>query len=70
LIVQTQANGQLAMVQAVAQRGRLVAQHACLRLREGVGGGAALKESVAMPEICCSPNSSRRSTGMAGCRWT
>ncbi len=51
LIVQTQASGQLAMVQAVAQRGRLVAQHACLRLREGVGGGAALKESVTLPEI-------------------
>ena len=51
LIVQTQADGPLAMVQAVAQHGRLVAQHACLRLREGVGGGAALKESVAPPEI-------------------
>ena len=51
LIVQTQADGGLAMVQAVAQRGRLVSHHACLRLREGVGGGAALKESVALPEI-------------------
>jgi len=51
LIVQKQADGPLAMVQAVTQRGRLVAHHACLRLREGVGGGAALKESVALPEI-------------------
>jgi hypothetical protein len=34
------------MAQAVADRGRLVAHHACLRVREGVGGGAALKESV------------------------
>jgi ATP-grasp domain len=51
LIVQTQVDGSLAMVQAVAQSGRLVAHHACLRLREGVGGGAALKSSVALPEI-------------------
>jgi hypothetical protein len=39
------------MVQAVAERGRLVAHHACLRLREGVGGGASLKESVALPGL-------------------
>jgi glutathione synthase/RimK-type ligase-like ATP-grasp enzyme len=51
LIVQTQADGPLAMVQAVADRGRLVAHHACLRVREGVGGGASLKESVVLPEI-------------------
>ena len=37
------------MVQAVADRGRLVAHHACLRLREGIGGGASLKESIALP---------------------
>ena len=48
LIVQSQAQGPLAMVQAVADRGRLVAHHACLRLREGVGGGASLKESVVL----------------------
>jgi glutathione synthase/RimK-type ligase-like ATP-grasp enzyme len=48
LIVQTGAEGPLAMVQAVADRGRLVAHHANLRVREGVGGGAALKESVAL----------------------
>lgn len=51
LIVQSQAYGPLAMVQAVADRGRLVAHHACLRLREGVGGGAALKESVVLPGL-------------------
>jgi glutathione synthase/RimK-type ligase-like ATP-grasp enzyme len=51
LIVQSQAYGPLAMAQAVADRGRLVAHHACLRLREGVGGGAALKESVALPGL-------------------
>jgi len=51
LIVQRQAPGPLAMVQAVADRGRLVAHHACLRLREGVGGGASLKESIALPGL-------------------
>ena len=39
------------MVQAVADRGRLVAHHACLRLHEGVGGGASLKESVILPGL-------------------
>ena len=48
LMVQTEVAGPLAMVQAVADRGRLVAHHANLRLRLGVGGGAALKESVAI----------------------
>jgi glutathione synthase/RimK-type ligase-like ATP-grasp enzyme len=51
LIAQSQMYGPLAMAQAVADRGRLVAHHACLRLREGVGGGAALKESVALPGL-------------------
>ena len=51
LIAQSQAFGPLAMVQAVANRGRLVAHHACLRLREGVGGGASLKESIALPGL-------------------
>jgi glutathione synthase/RimK-type ligase-like ATP-grasp enzyme len=51
LIVQTQASGPLAMVQAVANRGRLVAHHACLRVREGVGGGASLKESIVLPGL-------------------
>jgi predicted ATP-grasp superfamily ATP-dependent carboligase len=51
LIAQSQASGPLAMVQAVADRGRLVAHHACLRLREGVGGGASLKEGIALPRL-------------------
>jgi hypothetical protein len=51
LIAQSQASGPLAMVQAVADRGRLVAHHACLRLREGVGGGTSLKESIALPGL-------------------
>jgi hypothetical protein len=36
------------MVQAVADRGRLIAHHANLRVAEGVGGGAAIKRSVAV----------------------
>ncbi|MBV9560137.1 MAG: ATP-grasp domain-containing protein [Bradyrhizobium sp.] len=51
LIAQSQASGPLAMVQAVADRGRLVAHHACLRIREGVGGGASVKESIALPGL-------------------
>jgi predicted ATP-grasp superfamily ATP-dependent carboligase len=51
LIVQALVAGPLAMVQAVADRGRLIAHHACLRLREGVGGGASLKESIDLPGL-------------------
>jgi predicted ATP-grasp superfamily ATP-dependent carboligase len=51
LIAQRQTSGPLAMVQAVAERGRLIAHHACLRLREGVGGGASLKESADLPGL-------------------
>lgn len=51
LIAQSQVSAPLAMVQAVADKGRLVAHHACLRLREGVGGGASLKESTVLPGL-------------------
>lgn len=51
LIAQGQVSGPLAMVQAVAHDGRLIAHHACLRLREGVGGGASLKESIILPGL-------------------
>jgi hypothetical protein len=51
VLVQTQASGPLAMVQALADRGRLVAHHANLRLVEGIGGGAAVKESIALPTL-------------------
>jgi len=51
LLVQTQASGPLAMVQALADEGRLVAHHANLRIREGVGGGASIKESIALPTM-------------------
>ncbi len=52
LLVQAQCDGPLAMVQAVADHGRLVAHHANLRVREGAGGGAALKESIDVPGLC------------------
>jgi glutathione synthase/RimK-type ligase-like ATP-grasp enzyme len=51
LLVQTQASGPLAMVQALADHGRLVAHHANLRVIEGIGGGAAVKESIQLPKI-------------------
>jgi hypothetical protein len=51
LLIQAQSWGPLAMVQAVADNGRLVAHHANLRIREGVGGGASLKESVVLPAM-------------------
>jgi predicted ATP-grasp superfamily ATP-dependent carboligase len=51
LLVQTQASGPLAMVQALADRGRLIAHHANLRVVEGTGGGAAVKESVLLPTL-------------------
>ncbi len=49
--MQTQAEGALAMVQALADHGRLIAHHANLRVVEGIGGGAAIKESVVLPNF-------------------
>lgn len=51
LLVQSAVSGPLAMVQAVADEGRLVVHHSCIRVREGVGGGAAIKESTSIPGI-------------------
>jgi glutathione synthase/RimK-type ligase-like ATP-grasp enzyme len=51
VLVQRQAVGSLAMVQAVVDDGRLIACHANLRVREGVGGGASIKQSVALPAM-------------------
>ncbi len=51
VVVQSQADGPLAMVQAIADGGRLIACHANLRLRDGAGGGASSKESIAVPAI-------------------
>jgi predicted ATP-grasp superfamily ATP-dependent carboligase len=49
VVVQQPAPGPLAMVQAVYDRGRLVAWHANLREREGANGGASAKRSIALP---------------------
>jgi glutathione synthase/RimK-type ligase-like ATP-grasp enzyme len=51
VIVQEAAQGPLAMVQAVVRHGRLIAYHANQRRREGVGGGASLKESIVIPGL-------------------
>jgi glutathione synthase/RimK-type ligase-like ATP-grasp enzyme len=51
LVVQQQCIGPLAMVQAVADHGRLVAHHANSRVQEGIGGGAAIKESIVVPRM-------------------
>ena len=51
LLVQDQVDGPLAMVQAVADHGRLVALHANVRVREGASGGASSKESLVDPRI-------------------
>ncbi len=51
VLVQAQASGPLAMVQAVADQGRLVAWNANLRVREGAGGCATSKESILHSEI-------------------
>lgn len=47
VVVQDEVPGPLLMVQAVFDAGRLVALHACERVREGLGGGASHKRSVA-----------------------
>jgi len=51
VLVQRQAFGPLAMVQAVIDDGRLIAFHANLRVREGLGGGASIKESVTLASM-------------------
>lgn len=51
VLVQEAVDAPLLMVQAVADRGRLVALHANRRVSEGPGGGATHKESVREPEV-------------------
>jgi glutathione synthase/RimK-type ligase-like ATP-grasp enzyme len=51
LLVQRESHGPLAMVQAIADDGHLIAHHANLRLREGVGGGASIKQSVTIASM-------------------
>jgi glutathione synthase/RimK-type ligase-like ATP-grasp enzyme len=49
LLIQQPVPGPLVMVQSVFARGELVACHACLRVREGTGGGASHKLGIALP---------------------
>ncbi|HKN28574.1 MAG TPA: ATP-grasp domain-containing protein [Roseiarcus sp.] len=49
LLAQEAAAGRLAMIQALADEGRLIAFHANARIREGAGGGASVKESLPLP---------------------
>jgi len=51
VLIQVAAVGELAMVQALADEGRLIAHHACVRIKEGMGGGASIKESVTLRDI-------------------
>lgn len=49
VLLQTPVSGPLAMLQAVFDRGRLVAFHANLRVREGARGGASHKQGIDLP---------------------
>jgi hypothetical protein len=51
IVAQLPADGPLVMTQAVFARGDLVAFHACLRVREGAGGGASHKRSAHLPAV-------------------
>ena len=51
VVIQEPVDGPVAMVQAVYDRGRLVAHHANLRVRDGADGGASNKESVHVPGL-------------------
>jgi hypothetical protein len=49
VLVQRPVTGRLVMVQAVFDRGELVAFHACQRVREGASGGASHKLGLDLP---------------------
>jgi hypothetical protein len=51
VVVQKPVAGPLLMVQAVFSHGSLVGWHCSLRLREGAGGGASVKESAHLPIV-------------------
>lgn len=51
VVAQRHVPGPLVMVQAVYDRGRLVAHHVNLREHEGANGGAAAKRSVHVPAV-------------------
>jgi hypothetical protein len=50
VLIQTPVDGPLVMVQTVFDHGRLMAFHACLRVAEGINGGASHKRSLHLPE--------------------
>jgi glutathione synthase/RimK-type ligase-like ATP-grasp enzyme len=49
MLIQQPVRGPLAMIQSVFAHGELVAFHACMRVREGIGGGASHKLGIALP---------------------
>jgi hypothetical protein len=49
LLVQKEVYGSLVMVSAVFSHGRLLAWHACVRVYEGISGGASKKVSLPLP---------------------
>jgi hypothetical protein len=51
VIAQEPARGPLVMAQSVFARGEMVAAHASLRVREGIGGGASHKRSLDEPAV-------------------
>ena len=51
VLIQSPVAGQLVMVQTLFCKGRLVAFHANLRVREGARGGASHKQSIDLPEV-------------------
>lgn len=51
LLAQLPVAGPLAMVQAVFDDGSLIASHACLRVRQGAGGGASHKRGTDLPAV-------------------
>lgn len=51
LLVQKEIHGSLLMVSGVFEHGKLRAWHACLRVREGVGGGASKKVSLPLKVV-------------------
>lgn len=51
IVVQAAVRGPLAMIQAIFDRGELLAWHVNLREREGASGGASIKRSISAPAI-------------------
>lgn len=49
MLIQQPVRGPLAMIQSVFAHGELVAFHACVRVREGIAGGASHKLGIALP---------------------